>query len=127
MIRVLPDTNILVSALLSRNGAPAQALRMILEEEEMQLCVSGEVFAEYDDVLRRPKFMRSDAEIHGMLGMVRKAALWVKPIETVRACVDPDDDVSLECAQTARAQYLVTGNTRHFPEQWNETKDVMLL
>ena len=101
MIRVLLDTNILVSALLSRHGAPAQALRMILEDSEMQLCVSGDVYAEYDDVLRRPKFMRSDAEIDGMLDIVRKAALWVKPMETVRACVDPDDDLFLECAQAA--------------------------
>jgi putative PIN family toxin of toxin-antitoxin system len=124
MIRVVIDTNILVSALLSRNGAPAQALRMILEDPEMQVCVSGEVYAEYDEVLRRPKLKRSRAEIDGLLSMVRKTALWVKQTESVRECADPDDDIFLECAQAARSHYLITGNTRHFPERWDVTRIV---
>jgi predicted nucleic acid-binding protein len=42
----------------------------------------------------------------------------------VRACSDPDDDIFLECAQAARADYLVTGNLRHFPEAWESTRIV---
>jgi predicted nucleic acid-binding protein len=35
---------------------------------------------------------------------------------------DPDDDKFLECAGAARADYLVTGNQRHFPKFWKKTK-----
>jgi len=35
---------------------------------------------------------------------------------------DPDDNKFLECADAARADYLVTGNQRHFPEFWKKTK-----
>ena len=44
--------------------------------------------------------------------------------ETVRACADPDDDIFLECAQAARAAYLVTGNTKHLPATGRETQIV---
>ena len=121
MIRVVLDTNILVSAMLSRHGPPAQILRIVLEDPEIQLCVSAQVYAEYDEVLRRPRLKLGEAEIEGMLGMVRQRALWVRPAEDVRGCSDPDDDIFLACAQAARAQYLVTGNTRHFPSQWDLT------
>jgi predicted nucleic acid-binding protein len=40
----------------------------------------------------------------------------------VRAAAgDPDDNQFLECAEAAQADYLVTGNIRHFPEVWKET------
>ena len=124
MIRIVLDTNVLVSALLNRHGAPAQVLRMILQDPEMQLYISGEVYAEYDEVLRRPKLKRSKAEIDGMLGVMREKAFWVRPVGVVRGCTDPDDDAFLACAEAAHARYLVTGNTRHFPPQWNETNVV---
>lgn len=37
---------------------------------------------------------------------------------------DPDDIIFLQCAQAAIADYLVTGNTRHFPENWKKTRIV---
>jgi predicted nucleic acid-binding protein len=37
---------------------------------------------------------------------------------------DPDDRIFLECAEASKADYLVTGNTKHFPKQWKYTKRV---
>jgi predicted nucleic acid-binding protein len=45
----------------------------------------------------------------------------VKPTETIKACSDPDDDIFLECAYAALADYLVTGNLKHFPPSWAST------
>jgi predicted nucleic acid-binding protein len=56
--------------------------------------------------------------IAGTLKTVRDIGLWVKPTERLTICSDPDDDVFLECAQTARASYIVTGNIKHFPPSW---------
>ena len=63
MIRVVLDTNILVSALLQPQGLPARIFLMTLAGTAAQLCVSGDVYAEYEEVIRRPKFKRSEAVI----------------------------------------------------------------
>jgi putative PIN family toxin of toxin-antitoxin system len=124
MIRVVLDTNILISALLSPQGPPAQVFLMTILEPDTQLCVSGDIFAEYEEVIRRPRLNRSDNEIEGTLRTIREKGLWVKPTEKVQACSDPDDNIFLECAQAADAQYLVTGNAKHFPAAWASTQIV---
>lgn len=57
MIRVVLDTNIIVSALLQPLGPPAQVLLMAVDGS-IQLCVSASVFAEYEEVIRRPRLRR---------------------------------------------------------------------
>jgi len=123
MIRVVIDTNILVSALLQPESRPAAVLMLALSGE-VQLCVSDAVFAEYDEVIRRPHLKRSPDVIENTLQSVRRLGHWVKPDVRVAACVDPDDNIFLECAEAARADYLVTGNQRHFPKFWKNTKIV---
>jgi uncharacterized protein len=121
MIRVVIDTNILVSALLQPESRPA-AVMMLALSGEVQLSVSDAVFAEYDEVIRRPHLKRSPDVIEDTLQSIRRLGHWVKPDVRVAACVDPDDNIFLECAEAARADYLVTGNQRHFPDRWKKTK-----
>jgi putative PIN family toxin of toxin-antitoxin system len=71
MIRVVLDTNILISALLSPQGPPAQVFLMTIIDPDTQLCVSGDIFAEYEEVIRRPRFSRSDSEIVATLRTIR--------------------------------------------------------
>jgi putative PIN family toxin of toxin-antitoxin system len=118
MIRVVLDTNILVSALLQPQGLPARTFLMVLAGTTAQLSVSGDIYAEYEEVIRRSKFKRSEAVIESALRAIRQNGFWVKPSEKVRACSDPDDDIFLECAQAARAHYIVTGNLKDFPAKW---------
>ena len=117
MIRVVLDTNIIVSALLQPLGPPAQVLVLALGGS-IQLCVSGSIYAEYEEVIRRPRLQRSEDIIGGALHAIREKGSWVRPTERVQACSDPDDNIFLECAQAAGANYLVTGNLKHFPVAW---------
>jgi predicted nucleic acid-binding protein len=56
MIRVVLDTNVLISALLQPQGLlPAQVLLVIIAGSAARLCLSGEVYAEYEEVIRRPR------------------------------------------------------------------------
>ncbi|SPF44918.1 Nucleic acid-binding protein contains PIN domain-like protein (fragment) [Candidatus Sulfopaludibacter sp. SbA4] len=48
----------------------------------------------------------------------------VAPTVEVRECSDPDDDIFLECAEEAQADYLVTGNRKDFPDDWKKTRIV---
>ncbi len=123
MIRVVIDTNILVSALLQPSGLPTQVFVLALSGS-IQLCVSGEVYAEYEEVISRPRFQRDDETIAATLRTIREQAFWVKPTDPVRARSDPDDNIFVECAQAAQANYIVTGNLRHFPEAWESTRIV---
>jgi uncharacterized protein len=123
MIRVVLDTNIIVSALLQPLGPSAQILMMALGGL-LQLCVSGSVYAEYEEVISRPRFKRSPEIIVAALQAIREKGLWVRPIEKLRVCLDPDDDIFLECAQAAHADYIVTGNLKHFPTAWQQTRVV---
>ena len=125
MIRVVLDTNILVSALLTPKGPPARVFLMSLHDQDKQLCVSAEVFAEYEELLQHKRFNFTGSTIEATLSLLREKGYWVKPTGKVTACDDPDDDIFLECAEAAASDYLVTGNKRHFPAPgWGRLKIV---
>src|SRR5260370_41524587 len=98
MIRVVLDTNILISALLQPQGLPARTFLMALAGTTARLCVSGEVYAEYEEVIRRPKFNRSEMIIAHAVHAIRQNGYWVKPSVKAHASYDPDDDIVQECA-----------------------------
>jgi uncharacterized protein len=123
MIRLVLDTNIIVSALLQPTGPPARIFTLVLGGG-LQLCLSAGIYAEYEEVISRPRLQRSQETIASTLQAIREQGFWVRPAQRVRACADPDDDVFLECAQAAQADYLVTGNTKHFPTSWANTRIV---
>ena len=123
MIRVVLDTNIFVSALLQPLGPSAQIFLMCLSGP-LQMCVSGAVYAEYEEVIRRPRLHRSEEVIAAALLSVREKGLWVRTVEKVQACRDADDDIFLECAQAAHADFVVTGNLKDFPTSWQGTRIV---
>ena len=56
-----------------------------------------------------------------MLQTVREKGFWARPTETITACSDSDDNIFLECAHAGCADYLVTGNLKHFPPSWGTT------
>jgi putative PIN family toxin of toxin-antitoxin system len=92
MIRVVLDTNIIVSALFQPLDPSAQIFVMSLGGA-VQLCVGGNVYAEYEEVISRPRLKRSQEIIAATLQAIREKGLRVRPVEKVRACLDPDDDI----------------------------------
>lgn len=58
------------------------------------------------------------------LQLIRHRSYLVKPKLRLEVAGDPEDNKFLECADSARADYLVTGNRRHFPKFWKQTKVV---
>jgi putative PIN family toxin of toxin-antitoxin system len=84
--------------------------------------VSAEVVAEYAEVLSRPELAIRKGLRHQLLQLIRSRAHLVKPSRRLAVTPDPDDNIFLECADAARADYLVTGNQRHFPKFWKSSK-----
>jgi putative PIN family toxin of toxin-antitoxin system len=123
MIRVVLDTNIVVSALLRSGGLP-EAVFNLAVKRSAQLYISEPILAEYEEVLRRPRLDIHPDNVTKALARIREAGLLVAPATPVTATSDPDDNIFLECAQAASARYLVTGNRRDFPDEWEGTKVV---
>jgi len=123
MIRVVLDTNVLVSAAIKEAGAEAAALDLITEGQ-FALCVSEPILAEYDRVLARPKLRLSPDRVRHLIAMVRTESILVQPGFALSISTDEADNRFLECAEAARADFLVTGNRRHFPRSWKTTSVV---
>jgi len=91
---------------------------------EVQWAASESVLAEYEDVLKRPRLAIESGKAAEAMARIRRIVSVVSPTVGILAASDPDDNHFLECAEAAQAHYLVTGNVRHFPEVWKETRIV---
>lgn len=108
MLRVTVDANILVSAIVYR-GKPAELLRRALEGE-INLTVCQPIIDETVEVLKR-KFDATPDELREARAIIDIAARTVTPAVQLSVIKeDPDDDRVLECAVSAGADYIVTGD-----------------
>src|SRR5207302_10886236 len=103
------------------NGAEADVVTLIVEGR-LVWCVSEALLAEYELVLNRSKFRRIERwKITSALAMARMGELTVVTTRARGSGHEPDNRF-LECAEAASAEYLITGNKRHFPDQWKKTR-----
>ena len=128
MTRVVVDTNVLVSALRSDRGAPALVLSRIVEGRIVwclsSLLVAGFILAEYASVLSRAKFQGIERrKIAAFLALATAGEMTITTTSVTDSRDEPDNRF-LECVEAAQADYLVTGNTHHFPKKWKQTSIV---
>lgn len=111
------DTNILVSALLSRkpDSAVVLALETLLSGEVTPL-YNDEILAEYEDVLHREQFKFPEDMVSGVVNQIKHDGIPSERISSGESFPDPDDAVFYEVALSKEDAFLVTGNTRHFPQ-----------
>jgi uncharacterized protein len=116
MLRVVLDTNVLVSALLKPHSTPELVIPLILEKQVI-LYLSEAIAVEYDEVLMLPKFRSLDPnKVESFLHRLKAEAWLVSPkIHLDIVETDLGDNKFLECAEEAKADFLITGNTQHFP------------
>ena len=107
-MRVVFDTNILVSALVFPAGRGEEALQRIVEERD-ELLVSKPIVDELLGVLAR-KFARDAEELARVAVFLGGLATLVKPTRRLRVLKDAPDNRILECAAAARADAIVTGD-----------------
>jgi putative PIN family toxin of toxin-antitoxin system len=120
-LRLVVDTNIVVSAALKPEGLQ-RIVFLLAITKPARLYVSAAIFAEYRDVLSRLELQIRRGLRQQLLQLIGKRAHWVVPARRLQVAKDPDDNIFLECADAARADYLLTANTRHFPKFWKKTK-----
>jgi putative PIN family toxin of toxin-antitoxin system len=116
----LLDTNVVVSAHLKTQGFERYALDLVLAGK-LQLAASEAILAEYSSVLARPQFAITRKRLARPMDLIRNSAHIVRLARGLMVAHDPSDNPFLECAEVARADYLVTGHKRHFPKAWRQT------
>lgn len=110
---VVLDTNILVSSLWSRNGAPARVVSMILTGQLIP-CYDYRILTEYRQVLSRPRFNFSDGEIDSLLEWIETSGRSIIADPINDPFIDESDKKFYEVAKFCGA-ILITGNLKHFP------------
>ncbi len=113
-MRIVVDTNVLVSGLLSPFGPPGVVVAQIVSGS-VCLCYDGRVLAEYADVLSRETFSFSETSIAALLGSIQSNGELTSAAPTPVRLPDPADEPFLEVAVASMVDFLVTGNVRHFP------------
>ncbi len=120
-LRLVLDTNIIVSAALK----PTSLLRttfLLAISKPARLYISQPILDEYSQVLARKELQISRGLRLQMLQLIRNRSHLITPSRSLTVTSDPHDTIFLECADSARADYIITGNSRHFPAFWKQTK-----
>jgi uncharacterized protein len=120
-LRLVIDTNVLVSAALKPEGLQRTAV-VLAVTKPARFYVSHPILEEHAAVLSRPELDIRKGIRQQLLQLVRNHSNIVTPSRRLEVAGDPDDNMFLECADAARADYLITGNQRHFPRFWKKTK-----
>ena len=117
MIYAVVDTNVLVSALLTRNddAATVKVLEAILQGRIVPL-FNDEIIAEYDDVLHRPKFHFTSALVDSYLNVICEMGIPSERMHSDELFPDENDVVFYEVALSKEDAFLITGNKKHFPQ-----------
>jgi putative PIN family toxin of toxin-antitoxin system len=120
-LRLVIDTNVVVSAALEPDGLQRTALLLAITKPA-RLYVSVPILAEYSEVLsRRELGIRRGLRLQ-LLQLIRNRTHMVSPSRALEVTGDPDDNIFVECAEACRADFLITGNLKHFPAFWKSTK-----
>ena len=113
-MKIVLDTNVIVSRYMSRRGAPARLYER-WEQGHFDVLVTDSILDEYADVFSRPGIQRRTGVVGDEVGIliaeIARNALVVEPEDAVtNVSADPDDDIFLECAVAGSADYIVSGD-----------------
>ncbi|MBE3551207.1 MAG: hypothetical protein BLITH_0719 [Brockia lithotrophica] len=114
-MKVVLDTNVLVSALLTPHGPAARILDAVLAGR-LFLLFDDRVFREYGEVLNRDRFGFSPEDVRELLEFIRSEGQKVSAAPLAIELQDPDDLMFVEVAVAGKAEAIITGNQKHFPE-----------
>lgn len=120
-LRLVIDTNVVISAALKPEGLQRTVLLLAMTKPA-RWYFSEAIMEEHGAVLARPELRIRKGLQHQFLQLIANRARRITPSKLPQITSDPADNIFLECADAARADYLITGNQRHFPRFWKKTK-----
>lgn len=123
-LRIVLDTNALVSAILSPLGNPKKILNLVFIQK-LILLFDERIFSEYEEVLKREDLHLPQKSVDQVLSFLKEKGVRVIAHPLAPKLPDPDDLPFLEVAFTGQVDVLMTGNKRHFPSHATQGIPVM--
>ena len=116
MIYAVIDTNVLVSALITKNpeAATAKVVRLLLDNGFIPL-YDADIIAEYEDVLHRSKFPILPEVADALISYIVEHGVEASRVNFDELMPDEDDRVFYEVTLSKEDSFLVTGNLKHYP------------
>lgn len=123
-MRIVLDTNVLVSGLLTPFGSSGEIVRMVFSGE-LILCIDARILSEYKEVLNRPKFKCDENKIAILIDFIMQYGQVVLSSPLKRSLPDSDDEPFLEVAIAGNVKALITGNKVHYPPLSREDTEIL--
>lgn len=124
-MKIVLDTNVLVSGLLEAFGPPAEIVRLV-SSGNLRLLYDARILLEYKAVLRRPRFSFNPADVNDLLAQIEVCGVTVAAPPLAEHLPDRDDEPFLEVALAGKDRGLVTGNRKHFPAKKLQGMTILL-
>ena len=118
-MKIVLDTNVIVSGLLTPFGPSGKIVRMA-SAGELILYIDARILSEYQEVLHRPKFKFNKDHISILLDFIKLYGQFVSSLPLKNRLPDPDDEPFLEVAIAGKVRSLITGNIVHYPHSTRE-------
>jgi len=118
-MKIVLDTNVLVSGLLTPFGTSGEIVRMV-SAGMLILQYDSRILLEYQEVLYRTKFQFDKDQIDSLIDYIKKSGQAVPTSPLKKHLPDPDDAPFLEVAIGGGVEYLVTGNKVHYPRKFRK-------
>lgn len=115
-MKIVLDTNVLVSGLLTPYGSSGEIVRMVAAGI-LTLMYDSRIMTEYREVLYRAKFRFDKDEVDTMLAYIEYNGFIVPAKPLIEHLPDRDDEPFLEAAIAGKASSLITGNRSHVPQE----------
>jgi len=123
-MKVVLDTNVLVSGLLSPFQAPGEIVRMT-SAGTLQICYDARIISEYEKVLARPKFGFDLVSVEALLDEIKASGFQAAGQPLARPLPDIHDEPFLQAAIAAKVVCLITGNLKHYPPACRQGVEVL--
>ena len=116
MIYAVINTNVLVSALITKNpeAATAKVVRLLLDNGFVPL-YDADIVTEYEDVLHRSKFPILPEVADALISYIVEHGVEASRVNFDESMPDEDDRVFYEITLSKEDSFLVTGNLKHYP------------
>ena len=116
MIYAVIDTNVLVSALITKNpeAATTKVVRLLLDNGFLPM-YDADIIAEYEDVLHRSKFPILPEVADALISYIVEHGVESSRVNFDEPMPDEDDRVFYEVTLSKEDSFLVTGNLKHYP------------
>jgi putative PIN family toxin of toxin-antitoxin system len=115
-MRIVLDTNVIVSALINPNGTPGRILALVLNGK-VRIVYDNRIIFEYLDVLSRKNFGFTEEIINDLIDYFRNDGEFIYSEYTNVTFSDDTDKKFYEVFKSGEAEYLITGNIKHFPKE----------